>query len=319
VTQAAKQQAVPVVTAGGGRASVRRHGRTRDNRAALAFLAPWLIGMLLLTLGPMLFSLYLAFTHYDLLGSPQWIGLENFKRMFTADPRYLHSIRVTLIYVLVSVPLLLTVSMALAILLNKGMRFLNAYRALFYLPSLMGASVAVAVLWRQVFGDLGLFNQVLRLVGLHPGSWVGDPDSALGTIVALNIWAFGATMIIFLAGLRQVPRDMYEAAAVDGAGPLGRFWHVTLPMLSPLIFFNLLLDTVHAFQAFTGAYIISQGTGGPADSTLFYTLYLYEQGFAQLHMGYAAAMAWVLVVVLAGFTAFLFFTARYWVHYGSES
>jgi multiple sugar transport system permease protein len=274
--------------------------------------------MVLLTLGPMLFSLYLAFTRYDLLSSPRWAGLANFRRMFTADGRYLNSVRVTIVYVAVSVPLVLVVSMLLAVVLNKGIRFLSGYRALFYLPSLMGGSVAVAVLWRQVFGESGLVNAALGVVGIHHGSWIGDPGTALYTIVTLNVWAFGATMIIFLAGLRQVPRELYEAAEVDGAGPVRRFWHITLPMLSPLIFFNLLLDTVHAFQAFTGAYVISQGTGGPSDTTLFYTLYLYEQGFAQLNMGYAAAMAWALVVVLAAFTAFLFLTARFWVHYGDE-
>jgi multiple sugar transport system permease protein len=296
----------------------RRLRRGMENRVALAFLSPWLAGMLLLTIGPMLFSLYLAFTDYDLLSAPAWIGMDNFARMLTADPRFLASVRVTIVYVGVSVPLLLVVSLALALLLNRGMRFLSAYRALFYLPSLMGASVAVAVLWRQVWGEAGLVNRVLSVVGIEHGSWIGNPDTALYTIVALSVWAFGSTMIIFLAGLRQVPRELYEAAVVDGAGPLRRFWHVTLPMLTPLIFFNLLLDTVHAFQAFTSAYIISQGTGGPSDSTLFYTLYLYQQGFARLDMGYAAAMAWALVVVLAAFTGFLFFTARYWVHYGDE-
>jgi multiple sugar transport system permease protein len=294
----------------------RRRRRHPDNRAALFFLGPWLAGLLLLTIGPMLFSLYLAFTHYDLLSAPRWTGLDNFTRMFTVDSRYLNSVKVTLVYVAVSVPLVLVVSMLLAVVLNKGIRFLSGYRALFYLPSLMGGSVAIAVLWRQVFGEEGLFNAVLGKLGVEHGSWIGDPGTALYTIVVLNVWAFGATMIIFLAGLRQVPRELYEAAEADGAGAVRRFRHVTLPMLSPLIFFNLLLDTVHAFQAFTGAYVVSRGTGGPSDSTLFYTLYLYEQGFAQLNMGYAAAMAWMLVVVLAGFTGFLFLTARYWVHYG---
>jgi ABC-type sugar transport system permease subunit len=295
-----------------------RSRRSRDAAAAYAFLSPWIAGVLLITVGPMLFSLYLAFTDYDLLSAPHWVGLDNFERLVNADPRYMASVRATLIYVGVTVPLLLVVSMALALLLDRGIRFLSAYRALFYLPSLLGTSVAVAVLWRQVFGDRGIVNHALSEIGLHHGSWIGNPATALYTIVALNLWAFGATMIIFLAGLRQVPRELHEAAAVDGAGPVRRFWHITLPMMSPLIFFNLLLDTVHAFQAFTGAYIVSQGSGGPADSTLFYTLYLYEQGFAQLHMGYAAAMAWVLVVVLAAYTAFLFWTARFWVHYGDE-
>lgn len=295
----------------------RRTGplRRREARTALAFLAPWLIGMIGLTLGPMLYSLFLSFTRYNLLQPPQFVGLENFRRL-AADPRYWDSVRVTLHYVVLSVPLVLVVSMVVALMMNSAIRFITAYRALFYLPSLLGASVAIATLWRQVFGDSGLVNNALAAIGIEHGSWIGDPATALYAIIALNGWAFGSTMIIFLAGLRQVPQELTEAAAVDGASRLRRFWSVTLPSMSPLIFFSVLLDTVHAFQAFTGAYVISGGEGGPSDSTLFYTLYLYRQGFAQLNMGYASAMAWVLVVVLAAFTGVLFFSARYWVHYG---
>ncbi|MDT0267411.1 sugar ABC transporter permease [Streptomyces sp. DSM 44915] len=274
--------------------------------------------MLVFTLGPMLFSLYLAFTRYDLSGAPEWVGFANFERMFTTDPRYLDSVSVTLTYVAWSVPLLLAVSLGLAMLLNRGLRFLTGYRALFYLPSLIGGSVAVAALWRQIFGEEGIVNKALALVGIEHTSWIGDPDSALYTIVILQVWTFGSAMVIFLAGLRQVPQELYDAASVDGAGALRRFRSVTLPMLSPLIFFNLLLSVVNAFQAFTSAYVVSNGSGGPSDSTLFYTLYLYEQGFAQLNMGYAAAMAWVLVLGLALFTGCLFLSSRYWVHYGDE-
>ncbi|WP_129841033.1 sugar ABC transporter permease [Streptomyces sp. RFCAC02] len=289
-----------------------------DNRAAYAFLTPWLIGMLVFTIGPMLFSLYLAFTRYDLSSSPEWIGLDNFRRMFTTDPRFFSSVDVTLTYVLWSVPLLLAVSLGLAMVLNRGLRFLTGYRALFYMPSLIGGSVAVAALWRQIFGEEGIVNKALGSIGIDHGSWIGDPGSALYTIVILQVWTFGSAMVIFLAGLRQIPQELYDAAAVDGAGPVRRFRSVTLPTLSPLIFFNLLLSVVNAFQAFTGAYVVSNGTGGPSDSTMFYTLYLYEQGFAQLNMGYAAAMAWVLVLGLAIFAGLLMFSTRYWVHYGDE-
>lgn len=294
----------------------KRDGRDgRENRAAYAFLTPWMLGMVILTLGPMLYSLYLAFTQYNLLTAPQWIGLGNFTQMFH-DPRYLSSVKVTLVYVLISVPLVLVISMLVALVLNTSLKFMSAYRALFYLPSLLGVSVAIATLWRQIFGTGGLANNVLQVFGIQHASWIGDPTTALGVIIVLNGWAFGSTMIIFLAGLRQVPKELYEAASVDGAGRFRRFFSVTLPSMSPLIFFSILLDTVHAFQAFTGAYVISGGNGGPSDSTLFYTLYLYEQGFSQLNMGYAAAMAWLLLVVLAAFTGVLFFSARYWVHYG---
>jgi multiple sugar transport system permease protein len=294
-----------------------RRRRRSDNRAAFAFLTPWLLGIVCLTLGPMLYSLYLAFTKYNLLSPPTWIGLANFDEMLT-DQRFRDSVRVTLVYVVVSVPLVLVVSMLVALLLNTSMRFITAYRALFYLPSLLGASVAIATLWRQIFGSSGLINNALHAVGIEHGSWIGDPSTALLVIIALNAWAFGSTMIIFLAGLRQVPAELYEAASVDGAGRFRRFVSITLPSMSPLIFFSVLLDTVHAFQAFTGAYVISGGNGGPSDSTLFYTLYLYQQGFSELNMGYAAAMAWLLVVVLSAFTGLLFLSARFWVHYGDR-
>jgi pectin-derived oligosaccharide transport system permease protein len=292
--------------------------RTREALAAYGFLAPWIAGMLLLTIGPMVYSLYLSFTRYNLMTPARWVGLDNYVRMFTADPRYLASASVTLRYVAISVPLLLVVSLLVAMVLSKGMTFLSGYRAAFYLPSLIASSVAIAVLWRQVFGQDGIVNEVLALVGIEGGSWIGNPGTALYTLVVLHVWSFGSTMIIFLAGLRQVPKEYYEAAAVDGAGAVRRFVHVTLPMITPLIFFNLLLSTVNAFQAFTPAYVISGGQGGPLDSTLFYTLYLYQRGFANLEMGYASAMAWTLVIVLALFTAGLFATARFWVHYGDE-
>jgi multiple sugar transport system permease protein len=295
-----------------------RRRRTREALAAYGFLSPWIVGMLLLTIGPMLYSLYLSFTRYNLMTPAQWVGFDNYVRMFTADPRYLASVSVTLRYVAISVPLLLVVSLLVAMVLNKGLAFLSGYRAAFYLPSLIASSVAIAVLWRQVFGQDGIVNEVLALVGIEGGSWIGNPGTALYTLVVLHVWSFGSTMIIFLAGLRQVPKEYYEAAAVDGAGAVRRFVHITLPMITPLIFFNLLLSTVNAFQAFTPAYVISGGEGGPLDSTLFYTLYLYQRGFANLEMGYASAMAWALVVVLALFTAGLFASARYWVHYGDE-
>jgi multiple sugar transport system permease protein len=294
--------------------------KTREGIAGYLFLLPWVFGLAVLTIGPMFYSLYLSFTRYDLLSPPEWIGLGNYETMFTADPRYWKSVRVTLIYVVVFVPLLQVLSMLLALLLNKNMKFLTGYRALFYLPSLMGASVAVAALWRQVWGADGLVNTALGHLGVTGiGSWVGDPSRALGTIVALSLWAFGSTMIIFLAGLRQVPRELLEAAEVDGASTVRRFFSVVLPLMTPLVFFNLLMGTINAFQAFTGAYVVSSGTGGPVDSTLFYTLYLYEKGFRFLQMGYASAMAWVLLLVLAVFTAILFATSRTWVVYGDES
>ncbi len=223
--------------------------------------------------------------------------------------------RVTFVYVGLAVPLKLAFALAVAMLLNQGIRGLPLYRALFYLPSLLGASVAIAVLWRQLFAGDGLVNRLLALFGIHGPSWISDPSYSLFTLVVLSVWQFGSPMIVFLAGLRQIPKDVYEAAAIDGAGRWRRFRSVTLPLLTPVVFFNVVVQTIDAFKAFTPAFIISSGTGGPIDSTLFYTLYLYQEAFAYFRMGYAAALAWILVVIIAGFTAFAFLTARYWVHY----
>lgn len=294
-----------------------RSGPGRRQNIAYLFLAPWLLGLLGVMIGPMLYSLYLSFTSYDLLSSPHWIGLQNFTNLIH-DPQYIQSVKVTSLFVVVSVPLVLVVSLTLALFLNRGLRLLRFYRTLFYLPSLLGTSVAIAVLWLKVFGQPGLLNDTLALFGISHGSWIGSPATALYTLVVLNLWAFGATMIIFLAGLRQVPREYYEAAQIDGAGWWKRLWHITLPGISPLIFFNLLLDTVAAFQTFTSAYVIGGGNGQPAGSLLFYSVYLYIQGFTNLKMGYASAMAWIMFLALAVFAALCFLSARFWVHYGSE-
>ncbi len=268
-------------------------------------------------MGPLLASLALSFTHYDLFNNPTWVGLTNYQQMLV-DHNLSQSIQVTLLYVVVSVPAILVLSLALAMLVNRGIRGLTLYRALIYLPSLLGGSVAIAVLWRQVFGAAGMLNQILALVNIHGPSWIGSPSTALYTLVVLNVWQFGATMIIFLAGLRQIPQDLYEAARVDGAGQVRQFLHVTIPMLSPVIFFNGLLVLIRAFQVFTSAYVISTGSGGPAGSTLLYSLYLYQQGFIDYNMGYAAAMAWVLLFVIAALTGMAFLTARFWVFYGDQ-
>ena len=216
-------------------------------------------------MGPTLASLYLSFTNFDLLTPPHWIGLENYVYMFTLDPRFWQALEVTFTYVLWSVPLKLIVALALAMLLDKGIRGVGLYRALFYLPSLLGASVAVAVLWRQLFERDGIVNQLLALVGYQGEAWLHHPDYALYTLVILAVWQFGSPMVIFLAGLRQIPTDLYEAASMDGAGKVRQFLQITLPLLAPVIFFNLVLQTIEAFKAFTQAFIVSGGTGGPID------------------------------------------------------
>jgi multiple sugar transport system permease protein len=287
----------------------------RRNAPGYLFLAPWLIGFICLTLGPAIMSLYLSFTDFDLLQDPQFIGMQNYVRMATADPKFIASMKVTFIYVVLSVPLKLVFALAVAMALNRGIAGLPIYRAVFYLPSLLGASVAIAVLWRQLFAADGMVNSVLALVGIDGPSWISNPRYSLYTLVALSVWQFGSPMIIFLAGLRQIPADMYEAASLDGASPVRQFWKITLPLLSPVIFFNFVIQTIEAFKAFTPAFIVSGGSGGPINSTLFYTLYLYQEAFGNFRMGYASALAWVLVIIIAIFTAFAFLSTRYWVHY----
>lgn len=306
----------------------RRRGRTsqgpserRDGRFAALFLGPWFLGMGLIVTGPLLASLYLSFTDYNLLSDPNVIGLQNYLRMFN-DPRLMTALGVTFTYVFVSVPLQLAAALALALLLDKGLRGLPLYRSVFYLPSLLGSSVAIAILWRQIFGAQGLVNQVLvwfneaqPFVHIGTQGWISHPDYALGTLVILNVWTFGSPMVIFLAGLRQIPQMYYEAASIDGASRARQLISITMPILTPIIFFNLVLQIINAFQAFTQSYIVSGGTGGPVDSTLFYTLYLYQQGFTNLNMGYASAMAWLLLVIIAAMTAVNFLLSRFWVFY----
>lgn len=296
-----------------GRRRRPRRGR-RENRAAYLFLLPWIIGLLALTAGPMIASLWLSGTDYNLLQAPNWIGLENYRRMLD-DPRLAKSLEVTFVYVATAVPLQLAAALGVAMTLDRGMRGLTFYRSAFYLPSLLASSVAIAILWRQIFGTAGLVNQVLAMVGIQGASWISDPHTALGTIVVLHVWAFGSPMVIFLAGLRQIPRTYYEAAAVDGAGSIRQFVSITLPLLTPIIFFNLVMQIIGTFQSFTQAFIVSGGTGGPSDSTLFFTLYLYQKGFRNFDMGYASAMAWLLVVIVAFFTLVNFIAGKYWVFY----
>ncbi len=286
----------------------------RDNKAAYVFLAPWIAGLFLITVGPMAMSLYLSFTDYNLVQTPSWTGMENYARMLS-DSRLHNSLFVTFTYVLVGVPLQLVVALGIALVLDRGLRGLAFYRSVFYLPSLLGSSVAIAILWRQLFGTTGLVNQVLALFGIEGLGWISDPRTALGSLILLHVWTFGAPMIIFLAGLRQIPSMYYEAASIDGAGKVRQFVSITLPMLSPIIFFNLVLQIIGSFQSFTQAFIVSGGRGGPSDSTMFFTLYLYQQGFGRFDMGYASAMAWLLLIIIAAFTAINFLASKYWVFY----
>ncbi|WP_342363513.1 sugar ABC transporter permease [Terrarubrum flagellatum] len=282
-------------------------------------MTPWILGFLGFTLGPTLASLYLSFTKFDLLSSPTWVGLDNYRFMFTSDPRFLNALRVTFVYLILEVPLKLAFALAVATMMDKHIRGGDFYRALYYVPSLLGGSVAIAVLWRQLFQGDGVVNKLLfAIFGVQGPSWISTPETSLYTLVILAVWQFGSPMIIFLAGLRQIPQELYEAASIDGATKWKQFARVTLPLLAPVIFFNFVLQMIEAFKAFSPAFIISGGTGGPVDSTLFYTLYLYQEAFANFRMGYASALAWVLLIIIALFTSLSFLASKYWVFYEDE-
>nr|WP_313886470.1 sugar ABC transporter permease [Bacillus sp. SD088] len=281
-----------------------------------SFIAPWLLGFLGFVIGPMIASLYLSFTDYDILSSPNWIGFDNYVRMFTEDPRFITSLKVTFLFVFISVPLKLAFALFIAMLFNGNHRGVGFYRTMYYVPSIIGGSVAVAVMWRQLFGQNGAINDILAYIGIKGINWVGSPDTALSTLVLLVVWQFGAPMLIFLAGLKQIPTELYEAASVDGANWWRKFIKITLPMLTPVLFFNLVMQTINGFMTFTQSFIVTEG--GPLDRTLFYAVYLYEKAFAHFDMGYASAMAWILLVIIAIFTALIFRSSSAWVYYESE-
>ncbi|MGO1236265.1 MAG: carbohydrate ABC transporter permease [Microbacterium gubbeenense] len=313
-----------VTTAGRGgtrRPPHRSAARTRTIRETLAgytFLLPWMIGFLGLTMGPMLYSLYLSFTSYNLFSPPKWVGFDNYIRLFTDDPVFIQSAQITLFYVLVGTPIKLAAALAIAMLLNFRDRGAGFFRSAFYAPSLIGASVSVAIVWRAMFNTDGPVDRGLQIFGINLGGWIGNVSLVVPMMILLAVWQFGATMVIFLAGLKQVPKELYEAAEVDGAGAFRRFRAVTMPMLSPVVFFNLLLELVGAFQVFASAYIISNGTGGPAGMTNFITLYLYKRGFTDTQMGYASAIGWIVMIVVAVIAVILFRTQKSWVHYSGD-
>ena len=295
---------------------MKKMKKWKDKIAPYVFLLPWFLGFTLLTLLPMAMSLYFSFTNYNLLSPPKFVGFSNYIKMFTTDLHFTNAVRVTFIYVLVSVPLQLIASLFLAIVLNKGVKGLSFFRACFYVPSLLGGSVAISILWRQIFGMEGLLNQALQALHIHSTiSWVANPSTAVGTLIILRIWQFGSPMIIFLAAIKQIPQEMMEAASIDGASKVQRIFKIVLPMISPIILFNLIMQIISAFKVFTESYIISGGNGGVLDSLLFYTLHIYNEGFGKMRMGYASALAWFLVLIMCLVTGIIFLISKKFVHY----
>lgn len=283
--------------------------------AGYVLVLPFIIGFLTFTAVPMLMSLVFSFTEYNILESPEFVGIENYVKMFQ-DPKFINTFLVTIKYVIFSVPLRLLMALMIAMLLVKSTKLSGFYRAVFYLPSIIGSSVAVAVLWKKMFESNGVINALLGSVGLPDDTaWLGGENTAMMTLIILAVWQFGSSMLIFLAGLKQIPVSLYEAATVDGAGGIKKFFKITLPLLTPTIFFNLINQLISGFMAFTQSYVITQGK--PRESTLFYSVYLYQNSFTYGKLGYGCAMAWFMTIVVGLITLFIFKTQSKWVYYES--
>lgn len=268
------------------------------------YIMPWVIGFLVFTLYPMLSSLYFSFTDFSVANTPKWLGLQNYIELFTKDRLALPSMLTTFQYVFISVPMKLIFALLVAMILNQKLKGMNFLRTVYYLPSILGGSVAIAVLWRFLFRNDGIVNLILAQVGLPTLEWIGSPKLALWTVALLGVWQFGSSMVLFLAALKQVPTELYEAARVDGASSLRQFFCITLPMISPILFFNAIMQLINAFQEFTGPYVITGG--GPLNSTYVFAIHLYNSAFRYFRMGYASALSWVLFLVILVFTLILF-------------
>jgi multiple sugar transport system permease protein len=310
-------------TAPVSRASLTQRTRNPRSRSSIReavegyiFISPWLLGFVALTVGPIAASLLLSFCRWNLMTDPVWIGGDNYARMLMGgDPRFLKSLRVTAYYTLLSVPLSVACSIVLALLLNQQVRGIGIFRTMYYLPSVT-SGVAVAVLWMWIFNkDFGLLNRFLGLFGVPAYAWLDDERLVIPAFVFMGLWSVGGNTIIYLAGLQNVPVQLYESADLDGAGRLQKLFHITLPLITPVIFFNLIMAVIGSFQVFTQAFIMTNG--GPNDASMFYVMYLFKNAFQYFRMGYACAMAWILFVVILTLTLIQFALARRWVYYDS--
>ena len=283
---------------------------------AYLYILPWILGFAILQLYPFVSSFIYSFTDYTVGAKATFQGLANYKKLFTQDKEFWNSLKVTILFALYTVPGKLIMALAVAMFLNRDLKGINLIRTLYYIPSLFGGSVAVALLWRLMFLDNGVINAILSALHLPVIQWLGDIRYALRTICMLEIWQFGSSMVMFLAALKQVPRSLYEAAEIDGAGKVTRFFHITLPQISPIIFFNLINQTIQALQNFTSAQVITEG--GPLKSTYVLGLKLYKEGFSYFKMGYASAISWVVFAAIMIFTLAIFASSKLWVHYADE-
>lgn len=287
--------------------------KKRRQYIGLLYILPWILGFLIFQLYPFISSFVYSFTNYNMTSNTEFIGFKNYIDIFTKDSQFYNSLKVTLFYVFMAVPMKLIFALFVAMILNIKLRYVNFYRTVYYLPSILGGSVAVSVLWRFLFADSGLVNEVLSFFGVPSVGWLSSPKLALFTISLLTVWQFGSSMVIFLAGLKQIPKELYEAAKVDGVSKVGMFFTITLPLLTPIILFNLIMQMIIAFQEFTGSFVITNG--GPMKSTYLYAMKLYDEGFLFMKMGYASALSWVLFIVILVFTALIFKSSAYWTYY----
>ena len=293
----------------------RKKTMKREYQAYL-YILPWILGFAILQLYPFVSSFIYSFTDYTVGAKATFQGLANYKKLFTQDKEFWNSLKVTILFALYTVPGKLIMALAVAMFLNRDLKGINLIRTLYYIPSLFGGSVAVALLWRLMFLDNGVINAILSALHLPVIQWLGDTRYALRTICMLEIWQFGSSMVMFLAALKQVPRSLYEAAEIDGAGKVTRFFHITLPQISPIIFFNLINQTIQALQNFTSAQVITEGE--PLKSTYVLGLKLYKEGFSYFKMGYASAISWVVFAAIMIFTLAIFASSKLWVHYADE-
>jgi len=290
--------------------------KSRENLTGYLFIAPWLIGFLVFTLGPFIQSFYLSFTRYNIVQPPKFIGLANYRMMLFDDELFWKSLWVTIRFALCSVPMVLVVGVLLALLLNSNVKGIAAFRTIFYLPSIIPTVATTSIFMWILNPQVGMVNQILDLIGIKGPAWLSDPTWTPWSLVFMSMWGAGGSMVIYLAGLKDIPTYLYEAATLDGAGPIQKLKTVTLPMLSPVIFFNLVMGIIGTFQYFTQAFMISKGQGGPEDSTMFYALYMFQRSWKYMDMGYGSAMAWVLFVLIIFITAVIFRSHTRWVHYG---
>ena len=284
----------------------------RKSKMGLVYILPWLIGMVFLTLYPFINALVISFPDYNLVREPNFIGLANYTKLFH-DEDFLGTLTATLKYTVITVPLQLAFALFIAYILNFKLKGINFFRTAYYIPSLLGGNVAVAVLWRFLFQQDGLINRIIGVVGIQPVAWLSSPGGAMSVIIILKVWQFGSAMLIFLAALKDVPQDLYEAASVDGSTKLHSFIHITMPLITPTIFFNLVMQLVNAFQEFNGPYLV---TGkGPLNATYLTSMYIYDNAFKYFNMGYASAASWILFLIIVAVTLILFATQDKWVYY----